>query len=88
MNGSMLRIRRVHSGVLACVMSTLGGCAPTRLPETHLDKPQPDALLGDTAVFVLRIDNDTGAVDRVVREGNHITGTAVAGRTYEGRLPA
>lgn len=30
---------------------------------------------------MLRIDNDTGAVDRVVREGNHITGTAVAGRT-------
>ncbi len=61
-------------------MLTLAGCASTRLPESVRDKPR-DALLEDTAVFVLRIDSDTGALDRVVRKGNHVAGTAVAGRT-------
>ena len=73
----------MHSGVLACVMSTLGGCAPNRLPESRLDDPRRDLVPGDTAVFVLRTGNDTGAVDRVTREGNRITGTAVAARTMK-----
>lgn len=81
MNGYLLRIRRVPSGVLACVMWAVGGCAPNRLPESRPDNPRPDAVLGEADVFVLRVGDDTGAVDRVRREGSHLTGTAVAGRT-------
>lgn len=73
--------RRLHAGVLACAMFTSGGCIAPRLHESRVDVSRGDTLISDAAVFVLRTGNDTGAVDRVAWQGDHVTGAAVAGRT-------
>jgi len=60
-----------------------GGCVSNPLPELREGAQRRDTLGSDTAVFVLRTANDTAAVDRVMWDGNHLTGAAVAGRTLQ-----
>ena len=62
-------------------MSTSWSCASRGVPENRVDATRHATAPSDTSVFVLRFGNDTGAVDRVIVEGNHVVGTAVAGRT-------
>ena len=77
------RHQRVCVGVFACAVLASGGCASTRSSESRVAASRRDAAVSDTAVFVLRIGDDTAAVDRVTGAGNHFTGSAVAGRTMK-----